>query len=141
MEDSTQTLLYTATYVFIFVIAISLSIILYMSVIKYSDIAFSYKESIDSSIINVGTTGTEIEQTGKVYLTPDEVFSYYVNYIKKDIYGESKPNTDIEIKIEGINDNSLSYNDAYTELVKNNQYFYQYGEENGKPQITITPVK
>lgn len=40
MDDSTSTLLYTATYVIIFVIALSLSIVLFLSVNSYADSAF-----------------------------------------------------------------------------------------------------
>lgn len=83
MDDSTSTLLYTATYVIIFVIALSLSIVLFLSVNSYADSAFSYTTGLNSSIINTPTTGLEESQKGQSHLTSSDVFSYFVNYVKK----------------------------------------------------------
>lgn len=74
MDDSTSTLLYTATYVIIFVIALSLSIVLFLSVNSYADSAFSYTTDLNSSIINTPTTGLEESQKGQSHLTSSDVF-------------------------------------------------------------------
>ena len=156
MEESTSTFLYTATYVFVFIIATSLSIGLYFTVNRYADSAFNYSQNLNSSIINMPTTGTEIANTGKVYLSRDDVFSYYVNYVMKDIYGEnSSGNQDIEYVIyftqtSGVSDMNYleidSYSKLYGALQGAEQFFLEYQDnwiENGKKhvQIRIGPVK
>lgn len=150
MDDSTNTLLYTATYVIIFIIAVSLSIILFLSVNRYADSAFEYTQGLNGSIINTGTTGTEAVQTGMVPLTKDDTFSYYVNYVKKDLYGEGVTNTnqDVIYNIEIIDKNNQiltsdsSYTDVYSKLA--DKYVLKYVKEiSGTPKtiyISIEPA-
>ena len=156
MDESTNTLLYTATYVFIFIIAVSLSIVLFLSVNRYADSAFEYKQGLNGSIINTGSTGLEEYQTGQVPLTRSDVFSYYVNYVKKDLYGESTTsgeyttNQDViyDVSIKDKNGNELvkelQYNDVYDKLA--DKYVLKYtsqsiDESNNKKtvKIEITP--
>ena len=151
VDDSTNTLLYIATYVFIFIIATSISIALFLNVNKYADSAFEYSQGLNSSIINTGSTGTEIAQTGQVPLTRDDVFSYYVNYVKKDLYGEGVLNTNQDVIYQvSINDpessegtlaNNLTYNELYEKLSKKENYYLEYQEEyydeNNKKYIDI----
>lgn len=151
MDDSTNTLLYIATYVFIFIIATSISIALFLNVNKYADSAFEYSQGLNSSIINTGSTGAEIAQTGQVPLTRDDVFSYYVNYVKKDLYGEGVLNTNQDVIYQvSINDpesstgtlaNNLTYNELYEKLSKKENYYLEYQEEyyeeNNKKYIDI----
>lgn len=150
MDDSTNTLLYTATYVIIFIIAVSLSIVLFLNVNRYADSAFEYTQGLNGSIINTGTTGTETVQTGMVPLTKDDVFSYYVNYVKKDLYGEGVTNTNqdviynIDIKDKnGLSiDNTKSYSQVYSIL--SDKYVLRYVSEiSGTPKkinINIEPI-
>lgn len=156
MDESTNTLLYTATYVFIFIIAVSLSIVLFLSVNRYADSAFEYKQGLNGSIINTGSTGLEEYQTGQVPLTKNDVFSYYVNYVKKDLYGESTTsgeyttNQDViyNVSIKDKNGNELEkklqYNAVYDKLA--DKYVLKYtsqsvDESNNKKtvKIEITP--
>lgn len=149
MDESTNTLLYTATYVFIFIIAVSLSIVLFLSVNRYADSAFDYSQGINGSIINTGSTGLEEYQTGQVPLTKDDVFSYYVNYIKKDLYGENTSiNQDVNynVKIYDKNNHELDgepYNAAYGRLA--DKYILKYTSEtvdtsNNKKTVNIEIV-
>lgn len=151
MGDSTNTLLYTATYVIIFIIAVSLSIVLFLSVNSYADSAFEYTQGLNSSIINTGSTGTEIAQTGQVPLTRDDVFSYYVNYVKRDLYGESVLNINQDViynvyindpeNSTGTLNNNLTYNQLYEKLSKKESYYLEYKQEwydeNNKKNIDI----
>lgn len=150
MDDSTNTLLYTATYIIIFIIAISLSIVLFLSVNRYADSAFDYTQGLNGSIINTGSTGTEIAQTGEVPLTKNDVFSYYVNYVKKDLYGEGVVNTNQDVIYHvSINDtetstgtlsNNLTYSELYRKLSKKENYYLEYQQEwyeNNKKNIVI----
>lgn len=155
MENSTSTLLYTATYVIIFVIAISLSVILYLNVNKYADSAFNYSSSINSSIINSETSDIKTDEYKRKYLTQDEVFSYYVNYIKKDLYDTSSSNNqDIEYVVSIIDpqtnasilDGGLLYSKVKEKLQLCENYYLDYKEENINNQkkrvvINIGPVR
>lgn len=137
MDDSTSTLLYTATYVIIFVIALSLSIVLFLSVNSYADSAFSYTTGLNSSIINTPTTGLEEAQKGQSHLTSSDVFSYFVNYIKRDLYGEKKSNDGYNVKItteSGELNSNMSYADALKYIGTNN-YILRY---KGNKNIEIT---
>lgn len=137
MDDSTNTLLYTATYVFIFIIAVSLSIVLFLNINRYADLAFEYKQGLNGSIINTGSTGLEEYQTGQVPLTKEDVFSYYVNYVKKDLYGgvdTSSTNQDVIYNVSITNksgnatlEGTLSYNEAYDQLA--DKYILKYKKE------------
>ena len=149
MDDSTNTLLYTATYVIIFIIAVSLSIVLFLSVNRYADSAFEYTQGLNGSIINTGTTGTETIKTGNVPLTKDDVFSYYVNYVKKDLYGEvTNTNQDVIYNVDikdknGISlNNEMSYTQVYNSL--SDKYVLRYvGESVDTPKkvnINIEPI-
>ena len=146
MDESTNTLLYTGTYVIIFVIATSLSIILYLTVNRYADSAFEYKEGISGSIINTASTGIEEYQTGMTPLTKDDVFSYFVNYVKKDIYGidsldqNNKPATGYIVSIKGLTEN-MTYKQAYDALNSEKYYLKCTGINDGVKYIEIDSVQ
>ena len=154
MEESTSTFLYTATYVFVFIIATSLSIGLYFTINRYADSAFNYSQNLNSSVINTSTTGTEESNFGRVYLSREDVFSYYVNYTKKDIYGkDSLNNKEIVYNFEYYADNvppkkiilddKLSYSRLYEILQGKDKFYLVYkdkGLNQGKQDITIQIV-
>lgn len=151
MDESTNTLLYTATYVFIFIIAVSLSIVLFLSVNRYADSAFEYKQGLNGSIINTGSTGLEEYQTGQVPLTRSDVFSYYVNYVKKDLYGNPNYDTNSDVvyhvSIADPETNSsdlvenLDYNSLQKKLSYKDKYFLEYMDDyydnTGKKHVYI----
>ena len=134
MDDSTSTLLYTATYVIIFVIALSLSIVLFLSVNSYADSAFSYTTGLNSSIINTPTTGLEESQKGQAHLTSSDVFSYFVNYVKKDLYGNNnQSNSEYNVTIitdDGELGPKLSYHDALKKIGNKNYILKYKGDKN-----------
>ena len=137
MDESTNTLLYTATFVIIFIIAVSLSIILFFSVNRYADSAFEYSVGIETSIINTPTTGLEETQKGQAHLTSTDVFSYFVNYVKKDLYGQDSSDLGYTVKIttqSGELESSLSYSEALKKIGTEN-YILRY---KGNKNIEIT---
>lgn len=149
MGESTNTLLYTATYVFIFVIATSLSIVLYLSVNRYADRAFEYKEGMSGSIINSASTGLEEYKTGQTPLTKDDVFSYFVNYIKNDLYGTNKegenirPSSGYNVTINEVGINSDdTYKQAYDKIATYDKYYIQYKttSDDGIKEVVISPL-
>ena len=146
MDESTNTLLYTGTYVIIFVIATSLSIILYLTVNRYADSAFEYKEGISGSVINSASTGIEEYQSGQTPLSKDDVFSYFVNYVKKDLYGTDssfksiKPTNGYSVIINGLN-GDMTYKEAYDALSAQKYYIkYNVINENGDKEVEINSL-
>lgn len=146
MEDSTNTLLYTATYVFIFVIALSISITLLFSVNKYADSAFNYKQGLQSSIIDTPTTGSET--ANKVTLSAEDVISYYYNYVKRDIYADNggNVNSDVTYKVGiTIDGSTIDLNTdeklALTTINSKDTYYLRYKSsqigEDGKKTVTV----
>ena len=138
MDESTNTLLYTATYVFIFIIATSLSIILYLKVNQYADSAFEYKEGMSGSIVNSVSTGLEEYSTGMTPLTKDDVFSYVVNYIKGDLYGNSTNNSGYTIEVDGYYFNEdTDYSTIYNRLTDEKYYIKYVSEIAGEKKLVI----
>lgn len=138
MDESTNTLLYTATYVFIFIIATSLSIILYLKVNQYADSAFEYKEGMSGSIVNSVSTGLEEYSTGMTPLTKDDVFSYVVNYIKGDLYGNSTNNSGYTIEVDGYYFNEdTDYSTIYNSLTDEKYYIKYVSEIAGEKKLVI----
>lgn len=126
MEDSANNLLYTGTYVIIFIIAVSLSITLFYSVNKYADSAFNYQQDLQSSIINTQPTGNETN--GIVTLSQDDVVAYYFNYIKKDIYSsQNSGNNDVKynVTIDVISNPNDTAN-AIKEIYTHTAYYLKY---------------
>ena len=146
MGESTNTLLYTATYVFVFVIATSLSIVLFLTINRYADSAYEYKEGIGGSIINSASTGVEEYKTGMTPLSKDDVFSYFVNYIKNDLYGNNneakniRPSSGYVVEIDGLN-KDMSYKDAYNSLNAEKYYIkYNTTQDDGTKIVKIQPL-
>lgn len=145
MEDSAFEALYTGAYVFVFIIALTVTIFLFSSITDFADLAYEYEEtSGDSSVI----VDTPVNQN--LLLSSDEVMSYYYNYIKKDIYGDDskKESYNVIIKtkakdeagadlsvISGESDMTIS--ELSARLGKNNKYILRYKSVDNAGNVTI----
>lgn len=145
MEDSAFEALYTGAYVFVFIIALTVTIFLFSSITDFADLAYEYEEtSGDSSVI----VDTPVNQN--LLLSSDEVMSYYYNYIKKDIYGDDskKESYNVIIKtkakdeagadlslISGESDMTIS--ELSDRLGKNNKYILRYKSVDNAGNVTI----
>ena len=145
MEDSAFEALYTGAYVFVFIIALTVTIFLFSSITDFADLAYEYEEtSGDSSVI----VDTPVNQN--LLLSSDEVMSYYYNYIKKDIYGDDskKESYNVIIKtkakdeagadlslISGESDMTIS--ELSDRLGKNNKYILRYKSVDNVGNVTI----
>ena len=145
MEDSAFEALYTGAYVFVFIIALTVTIFLFSSITDFADLAYEYEEtSGDSSVI----VDTPVNQ--KLLLSSDEVMSYYYNYIKKDIYGDDskKESYNVIIKtkakdeagadlsvISGESDITIS--ELSDRFGKNNKYILRYKSVDNAGNVTI----
>ena len=145
MEDSAFEALYTGAYVFVFIIALTVTIFLFSSITDFADLAYEYEEtSGDSSVI----VDTPVNQN--LLLSSGEVMSYYYNYIKKDIYGDDskKESYNVIIKtkakdeagadlsvISGESDMTIS--ELSARLGKNNKYILRYKSVDNVGNVTI----
>ena len=77
MENANEAI-YIGIYTMIFVIALSLTIFLFSSLMNYTDEAYDYMHQQSNDAVTV--TG---EVNRHLILTGQEVLSYYYNYIKE----------------------------------------------------------
>ena len=78
MGDSAYQAIYTGVYVFVFIIAMSATIYLFMTIIDYAELSYNYgNTALDSNLIeNIPTTKYQL-------LTGSDVITYYYNYVKR----------------------------------------------------------
>lgn len=86
MEESANDALYIGVYVLIFISALSITIFLFTNIVKYAEKSYEFGQNETGSTVNNNAGTTYDVGQDKVYLTTDEVVSYYYNYIKKDQY-------------------------------------------------------
>ncbi len=127
MGESATDAIYIGTYVLIFIIAISITIILFTGIVDYADKSYEYGQNqTDSTISTNGATTYQKtkEDEDKVYLTADEVVSYYYNYIEKDLYdSDPSENADVKYRIKIYYDSN------------NPNKYYDTGESDSDAQI------
>ncbi len=96
MEDSAFDALYTGTYVLVFIIALTITLYLFNSIIDFSDLAYEFNTKVEdnSTIIDAPVEANRL-------LSGEEVLSYYYNYVKHDLYSEkvSPVNYNVNIQI------------------------------------------
>lgn len=85
MENSTFEAIYTGVYIVVFMAALTITIFLFKTTNDYADLAFEYNErALDESvIINAPVQKFRL-------INGNEVISYFYNYIKRDVFGDSK---------------------------------------------------
>lgn len=137
MEDSAYQALYTGVYVFIFVIAISSTIYLFVTMLNYSDLAYEYgRNVVNGNIIE------NISDSRYRLLTGSDVLTYYFNYTKNDKY-ESYEDTQYNITILDNNGSEIKEGtygtlkdkidyDAYYKIV------YESVDKNGVVNLKIS---
>lgn len=79
MGENAQEGIFIGTYLFVFIIALSATIIMFSMINNYADLAYKYGKDVvgDGTLIeNVPTTSYRI-------VTGDQLISYYYNYIKR----------------------------------------------------------
>ena len=82
--DSVNEALYIGIYTFIFVIALSLTIFLFSSLMSYTDRVYEYMHDLSNDGVNIS-----LQADRHLILSSQEVVSYYYNYIKKDRLSEN----------------------------------------------------
>lgn len=107
MENSTFEAIYTGVYIFIFIIALSITIFLFKQTNDFADRAYNYNvKAIENSVI--------LNAPAQKYRLIDgyEVVSYFYNYIKRDSFGDNKTKIEYVVTIKNQSGSTLISSDT-----------------------------
>ena len=139
MEESAYEALFTGTYIFVFIIALTVTLYLFNSIMDFSELAYEFNNTVEdkSTIINAPVEANRL-------LTGEEVLSYYYNYVRHDLYTEKKSPINYNVTISGLNNEQLATKTLYqvAEAIGINDKFILYYrgaeyDENGVKNIDI----
>lgn len=137
MGDSAYQAIYTGVYVFVFIIAMSATIYLFMTIIDYAELSYNYgNTALDSNLIeNIPTTKYQL-------LTGSDVITYYYNYVKKDKYEGSESDTKYNVEIFNSSGTKIINEAAIKNIKYDQKYKLEFVSENnnGVATIRITEV-
>ena len=137
MGDSAYQAIYTGVYVFVFIIAMSATIYLFMTIIDYAELSYNYgNTALDSNLIeNIPTTKYQL-------LTGSDVITYYYNYVKKDKYEGSESDTKYNVEIFNSSGTKIINEVAIKNIKYDQKYKLEFVSENnnGVATIRITEV-
>lgn len=144
MENSAFEALYTGTYVLVFIVALTITLYLFNSIIDFSELAYEFNVKVEdnSTIIDAPVEANRL-------LTGEEVLSYYYNYVKHDLYTEKESpiNYHVDIKISKTPEElkEMSLLEVSQAIGMNNKFILYYRganyDEQGKKNINIEIVK
>lgn len=137
MGDSAYQAIYTGVYVFVFIIAMSATIYLFMTIIDYAELSYNYgNTALDSNLIeNIPTTKYQL-------LTGSDVITYYYNYVKKDKYEGSESDTKYNVEIFNSSGAKIIDETKIRDIKYDQKYKLEFMSENnnGVATIRITEV-
>ncbi len=132
MGDSAYQAIYTGVYVFVFIIAMSATIYLFMTIIDYAELSYNYgNTALDSNLIeNIPTTKYQL-------LTGSDVITYYYNYVKKDKYEGSESDTKYNVEIFNSSGAKIIDETKIRDIKYDQKYKLEFMSENNKGVATI----
>lgn len=143
--ESVNDALYIGIYTFIFVIALSLTIFLFSSLMSYTDHVYEYMHDLSNDGVNVS-----LQADRHLILSSQEVVSYYYNYIKKDRLSENIVDNSVVLSINLNTKNEspiylektdLSYKDLMQKLGNNTQYILTVGRNSTEDVTYLNIIK
>ena len=143
--DSVNEALYIGIYTFIFVIALSLTIFLFSSLMSYTDHVYEYMHDLSNDGVNIS-----LQADRHLILSSQEVVSYYYNYIKKDRLSENIVDDSVVLSINLNTKNEspiylertdLSYKDLMQKLGNNTQYILTVGRNSTEDVTYLNIIK
>ena len=143
--DSVNEALYIGIYTFIFVIALSLTIFLFSSLMSYTDRVYEYIHDLSNDGVNIS-----LQADRHLILSSQEVVSYYYNYIKKDRLSENIVDNSVVLSINLNTKNEspiylertdLSYKDLMQKLGSNTQYILTVGRNSNENVTYLNIIK
>lgn len=143
--ESVNDALYIGIYTFIFVIALSLTIFLFSSLMSYTDHVYEYMHDLSNDGVNIS-----LQADRHLILSSQEVVSYYYNYIKKDRLSENIVDDSVVLSINLNTKNEspiylertdLSYKDLMQKLGNNTQYILTVGRNSTEDVTYLNIIK
>ncbi|MBR2785159.1 MAG: hypothetical protein IKD74_04145 [Clostridia bacterium] len=143
--DSVNEALYIGIYTFIFVIALSLTIFLFSSLMSYTDRVYEYMHDLSNDGVNIS-----LQADRHLILSSQEVVSYYYNYIKKDRLSDNIVDNSVVLSINLNTKNEspiylertdLSYKDLMQKLGNNTQYILTVGRNSNENVTYLNIIK
>lgn len=109
MEESAYQALFTGTYILVFIVALTVTLYLFNSMLDFAELAYEFNITIEdnATIINAPVEAERL-------LTGEEVLSYYYNYVKHDLYTEKESPINYNVAIK-LAPNSESINNSLTD--------------------------
>ncbi len=143
--DNAQEALYIGLYTFIFVIALSLTVGLFSSIMNYTDDAYEFMHTSSNGALIISE-----RENRHIVLSSTEVLSYYFNYIKKDRLDSSviENNAVVTINLNTkdetpiyLDNKNLSYKEALQKIGQDNKYILTVGKQTNDNVTYINIVK
>ena len=143
--DNAQEALYIGLYTFIFVIALSLTVGLFSSIMNYTDDAYEFMHTSSNGALIISE-----RENRHIVLSSTEVLSYYFNYIKKDRLDSSviENNAVVTINLNTkdetplyLDSKNLSYKEALQKIGQDNKYILTVGKQTNDNVTYINIVK
>ncbi len=144
MENANEAI-YLGVYTMIFVIAMSLTIFLFSSLMDYTDEAYDYMHKATDDSVNITANINR-----HLILTGQEVLSYYYNYIKKDNFSDKDYNSNVVVSINlntkneaplMLEKDNISYKDLLNKIGASNKYILTVGSNTTENIIYINIIK
>lgn len=143
--DNAQEALYIGLYTFIFVIALSLTVGLFSSIMNYTDDAYEFMHTSSNGALIISE-----RENRHIVLSSTEVLSYYFNYIKKDrldssvIENNAVVTINLNTKDEApiyLDNKNLSYKEALQKIGQDNKYILTVGKQTNDNVTYINIIK
>lgn len=143
--DNAQEALYIGLYTFIFVIALSLTVGLFSSIMNYTDDAYEFMHTSSNGALIISE-----RENRHIVLSSTEVLSYYFNYIKKDRLDSSviENNAVVTINLNTkdetpiyLDNKNLSYKEALQKIGQDNKYILTVGKQTNDNVTYINIIK
>lgn len=144
MENANEAI-YIGVYTMIFVIALSLTVMLYSNLMRYVDNAYDYMNSVTNDAVTVNS-----EVNRHLILSGQEVLSYYYNYIKRDRFddNDATENTVVTINLNTKDENpsylegdTLSYKEVASKIGLSNKYILTVSEDTNENTTHVNIIK
>ncbi len=143
--ENTNEAIYIGVYTMIFVIALSLTVFLFSSLMDYSDNAYEYMHQTGNDALVV-----DVPVNRHLILSGQEVMSYYYNYIKKDRFSDEDYNNNIVVKINLntkdenellLENTNLTYKELVAKVGLNNKYILTINKATNDEYTYINIIK
>ena len=144
MENANEAI-YLGIYTMIFVIALSLTVFLFSSMLDYSEDAYEYMHSLGNDAVIVNAPANS-----HLLINGQDVISYYYNYIKKDRFSDEDYNNNVIVSINlhtkdesplMLEDEDISYKDLLEKVGLNNKYILTVGDNTNDTNTYINIIK